>query len=95
MSRLERIDAAIVRSGLLGRKCFPAHKRTRCQCGHVDATHRYGDRSGHPKDWTRGECHARGCGCLAFVPYDYAKETQAKLKKLRMLALDILENCCE
>lgn len=92
LSRLELIDRLIEQHGLLGRRCVPAHKRSQCRCGHTSLTHTTLKHPlAHPKDWVRGECRGRGCPCVMFVPYDYAKETQARLKKLRMFALDLLD----
>lgn len=90
--RLAAIDAAIERSGLLGRFCYPAKKRGRCACGHHDGAHIVRNRGDLPKDWTRGRCHGQfgRCPCRAFVPYDYAKETEARTAKLRAFAFDVL-----
>lgn len=60
-------------------------------CEHVASLHPILNQGAHPRYVVRGGCQARGCGCVTFRSYNYAKETQARLKKLRTFALDLLD----
>jgi hypothetical protein len=100
MTRLMIIDSLIERHGLLGRKCEMGRQRSgRCQCGHHDGAHLLLNPDAHWRNRIRGGCLGhltkgggrRPCPCVAFSPYTYRKEEQAKLKKLRMFALDLLD----
>lgn len=91
MLRLAVIDAAIDRSGLLGRKCN--RRRDRCRCGHHSGVHVINNRArALPKDWIYGRCQGNfgRCECRKFVPYDYKKETDAKRNQLRKLVFDAM-----
>lgn len=92
-NRLEVIDRLIERHGLLGRRCLTKRQRSRCMCGHITSVHvsDVGHCRGQAPSRNRTTAGRTLCPCLGYQPYDYAKETQARLKKLRMFALDIME----
>lgn len=81
---LRDIDALILEHGLLGRTCRTrgdgSTRRVGCECGHIRDLHIGGS----------GRCTGRRCGCQAFDPYRYEKETEARLAKFRRFALAVL-----
>jgi hypothetical protein len=94
MTRLEIIDTLIEQHHLLGRRCLHPRRRNRCECGHIDDIHVLLGRA--PDGFkVHGACQGRHkgrrCPCVVFSPYTYRKEDQAKLKKLRMFALDLMD----
>lgn len=88
---LETIDALIDQLGLVGRKCEPAYKRTRCECQHMKCIHeQISDDVREPRGNCRGN---RGrCECRMFKPYSYQKETDARREKLRAFAFALLRD---